>query len=82
MERYKTSNGLGCILAHSMGLGKTIQLVSFIDVVMRHTAMKTVLCIVPINTLQNWVNEFNMWLPPKPVEKPVPVSQTRFKRNK
>ena len=25
LERFKTSNGFGCILAHSMGLGKTIQ---------------------------------------------------------
>ncbi len=30
---------------------------------MRYTGAKTVLCIVPINTLQNWVAEFDMWLP-------------------
>lgn len=23
-----------------------------------------VLCIVPINTLQNWMAEFNRWMPP------------------
>ena len=63
LEQYKSSNGFGCILAHSMGLGKTIQLVSFIDIFLRHTEAKTVLCIVPVNTLQNWQNEFNMWLP-------------------
>ena len=54
--------------------GKTMQIVSFIDVFMRlHTtavgtatpisAKARVLCIVPINTIQNWLAEFNHWLP-------------------
>ncbi|XP_046478316.1 uncharacterized protein [Neodiprion pinetum] len=63
IERYKTSSGFGCILAHSMGLGKTLQVASFCDVFFRCTTAKTVLCIMPINTLQNWLAEFNMWLP-------------------
>lgn len=62
-DRFSNSNGFGCILAHSMGLGKTLQLISFMDVFLRNTDAKTVLCIVPVNTLQNWVSEFNMWLP-------------------
>uniref|UniRef100_A0A2C9JT34 Helicase ARIP4 n=1 Tax=Biomphalaria glabrata TaxID=6526 RepID=A0A2C9JT34_BIOGL len=65
LERYRTTPGFGCILAHSMGLGKTIQLISFIDIFLRYTGGKLVLCIVPINTLQNWLAEFNYWLPPK-----------------
>ncbi|XP_051979816.1 LOW QUALITY PROTEIN: helicase ARIP4-like [Xyrauchen texanus] len=63
LERYKSSSGFGCILAHSMGLGKTLQVISFIDILLRHTGAKTVLAIVPVNTLQNWLAEFNLWLP-------------------
>lgn len=62
-SRFETSSGFGCILAHSMGLGKTLQVVCFSDVFLRHTSAKTILCIMPINTLQNWMAEFNMWLP-------------------
>lgn len=40
-----------------------LQVVSFCDVFLRHTPAKHVLCIMPINTLQNWMAEFNMWLP-------------------
>ncbi|XP_012938191.1 uncharacterized protein LOC101863187 isoform X2 [Aplysia californica] len=65
MERFRTTPGFGCILAHSMGLGKTIQLISFIDIFLRCAGGKRVLCIVPINTLQNWLAEFNYWLPEK-----------------
>uniref|UniRef100_A0A4W3JZX0 RAD54 like 2 n=1 Tax=Callorhinchus milii TaxID=7868 RepID=A0A4W3JZX0_CALMI len=64
LERFKNSSGFGCILAHSMGLGKTLQIVSFVDILLRYTEAHTVLAIVPVNTLQNWLAEFNMWLPP------------------
>ncbi|XP_063797460.1 helicase ARIP4 isoform X2 [Pseudophryne corroboree] len=63
LERFSGSSGFGCILAHSMGLGKTLQVISFLDVLFRNTSAKTVLAIVPVNTLQNWLAEFNMWLP-------------------
>ena len=62
-ERCKTTPGFGCILAHSMGLGKTMQTVTFADIFLRHTGHRSVLIIVPINTIQNWLNEFNFWLP-------------------
>uniref|UniRef100_A0A3B5PW18 RAD54 like 2 n=1 Tax=Xiphophorus maculatus TaxID=8083 RepID=A0A3B5PW18_XIPMA len=65
LDRYKTSSGFGCILAHSMGLGKTLQVISFIDILLRNTEAHTVLAIVPVNTLQNWLTEFNLWLPPQ-----------------
>ncbi|KAG8228718.1 hypothetical protein J437_LFUL009400 [Ladona fulva] len=71
LDRFSTSTGFGCILAHSMGLGKTLQVVSFCDVFLRHTDARTVLCIMPINTLQNWVAEFNIWLPSDPYATPL-----------
>ncbi|XP_038149771.1 helicase ARIP4-like isoform X2 [Cyprinodon tularosa] len=64
LELFRNSSGFGCILAHSMGLGKTLQVISFIDVLFRHTEAHTVLAIVPVNTLQNWLSEFNTWVPP------------------
>jgi RAD54-like protein 2 len=66
LMRFRTTEGLGCILAHSMGLGKTLQVISFVDVFLRCvTGAQSVLIIVPVNTLQNWVSEFNKWLPAK-----------------
>lgn len=38
-------------------------MVSFCDVFLRETTAQTVMCIMPINTLQNWMAEFNLWLP-------------------
>ncbi|XP_056895902.1 helicase ARIP4-like isoform X1 [Takifugu flavidus] len=63
VENFGNSSGFGCILAHSMGLGKTLQVISFIDILFRHTRAHTVLAIVPVNTLQNWLSEFNTWVP-------------------
>ncbi|RDD35998.1 Helicase ARIP4, partial [Trichoplax sp. H2] len=62
-KRYRTSDGLGCILAHSMGLGKTLQVVAFIEIFLRALSAKCVLCIVPLSTLDHWLNEINYWLP-------------------
>lgn len=70
IELFDKSSGFGCILAHSMGLGKTLQLVCFCDIFLTHTNSKSILIIMPINTLQNWLHEFNMWLPlPEDVSK-------------
>ena len=41
------------------------QMISFIDIFLRCAGGQRVLCIVPINTLQNWLAEFNYWLPEK-----------------
>ena len=34
-----------------------------IDVFFRFATEKTVLIVVPVNTLQNWMNEFQRWAP-------------------
>ena len=49
-----------------MGLGKTLQIVTFSDVFLRATTGRHVLIIVPINTIQNWASEFKRWLPHEP----------------
>lgn len=39
------------------------QVITFIDILLRYTTAKSVLIVVPINTIQNWFNEFNRWCP-------------------
>ncbi|CDS42546.1 helicase arip4 [Echinococcus multilocularis] len=74
--QFERNSGFGCILAHSMGLGKSIQVIAFLDLIFRYCRPppRTVLLIVPINTLQNWQTEFQTWLPsvlyPTDEEKP------------
>ncbi|KAM3726005.1 Transcriptional regulator ATRX [Dirofilaria immitis] len=68
MKDYAKSPGFGCILAHAMGLGKTIQIITFTDIFVRTTNAKKVLIIVPVNTIQNWYSEFEKWLPDRVTE--------------
>lgn len=51
-KQFKEADGFGCILAHSMGLGKTIQIIGFLDVLFRCVNASSALVIVPINTIQ------------------------------
>ncbi|KAK6172939.1 hypothetical protein SNE40_016493 [Patella caerulea] len=65
LKRLKKEEGSGCILAHCMGLGKTLSVVSFIHTVIsasEYTNMHTCLIVSPLNTVLNWRNECSMWL--------------------
>ncbi|CAF1332409.1 unnamed protein product, partial [Rotaria sordida] len=70
IENKKQGNG--CILAHCMGLGKTLQVISFIHTIFNYdkiTNVRTCLVLCPINAALNWSNEFEYWL--NDVEPPV-----------
>ncbi|VFQ62592.1 unnamed protein product [Cuscuta campestris] len=57
--------GLGCILAHTMGLGKTFQVIAFLYSAMRcvDLGFRTALIVTPVSVLHNWRHEFLKWRP-------------------
>ncbi|CAF0874190.1 unnamed protein product [Rotaria sordida] len=57
--------GSGAILAHCMGLGKTLTTIVLVHTLLRYsnlTHVRRVLILCPINTTINWRNEFDDWL--------------------
>ncbi|XP_037030539.1 uncharacterized protein LOC119070351 isoform X7 [Bradysia coprophila] len=54
----------GCILAHCMGLGKTLQVISLLHAVINSKEYKTnkILVLCPISTIMNWKEEILRWL--------------------
>lgn len=57
--------GSGCILAHCMGLGKTLQVVTLSHTLLinsRRTGIERVLVISPLSTVNNWAREFVHWM--------------------
>ncbi|KAI8614612.1 SNF2 family N-terminal domain-containing protein [Chytriomyces sp. MP71] len=66
----------GCILAHAMGLGKTLQTIAFIYTLQRevqannpclpdHIKTGGILVVCPSVVIDNWVNEIFKWIPVK-----------------
>eukprot|EP00667_Euglena_gracilis_P002580 EG_transcript_2584 len=51
----------GCILAHSMGLGKTFQTFLFCRLLWVYAKRPRILILAPKVTLVNWAAEFRMW---------------------
>jgi len=70
-EEGKEEEVGGCVLAHSMGLGKSFTTIAVLHTVMKHWSLmasatnmpllRCVLLVVPINTLTNWRNEVSNW---------------------
>ena len=58
------SKNRNCILADEMGLGKTIQTVSFLSwLQFGQDIPGPFLVVVPLSTVDNWMKEFNKWVP-------------------
>lgn len=55
--------GKGGILADDMGLGKTIQVIAFLAGMFDMNKIKSVMIVVPLSVIPNWLNEFNKWTP-------------------
>uniref|UniRef100_A0A182K192 Transcriptional regulator ATRX n=1 Tax=Anopheles christyi TaxID=43041 RepID=A0A182K192_9DIPT len=65
LEQMKESKGSGCILAHCMGLGKTLQVVTLAHTLLASadlTGIERILVVCPLSTVLNWANEFQMWM--------------------
>uniref|UniRef100_A0A8C4Q5Z1 DNA helicase n=1 Tax=Eptatretus burgeri TaxID=7764 RepID=A0A8C4Q5Z1_EPTBU len=64
VKKSEKECGSGCIVAHCMGLGKTLQVVAFLHTVLRTEQLKfrNALIVCPLNTVLNWINEFQIWL--------------------
>ncbi|XP_065649393.1 SWI/SNF-related matrix-associated actin-dependent regulator of chromatin subfamily A containing DEAD/H box 1 isoform X4 [Hydra vulgaris] len=56
-------NNLNGILADQMGLGKTVQTLAFIGYLLETGHKGTTLIVCPCSTMDNWVREFEKWLP-------------------
>ncbi|XP_071313243.1 transcriptional regulator ATRX [Trachinotus anak] len=63
VKKIEKSSGSGCILAHCMGLGKTLQVVTLLHTLLLCDKLDftTALVVCPLNTVLNWLNEFEKW---------------------
>ncbi|XP_053668559.1 transcriptional regulator ATRX homolog [Anopheles marshallii] len=83
LEQMKETKGSGCILAHCMGLGKTLQVVTLTHTLLANadmTGVERVLIVCPLSTVLNWANEYHMWM--KHVKKGTEVEVFEISRYK
>lgn len=80
----------GCLLAHEMGLGKTLQVIALVWTLLKQSpfkrgmpTVKRVIVCVPASLVGNWAGEFKKWLgdvrvEPKIVEGGDKLARTSF----
>ena len=49
------ASGLGCVLAHSMGLGKTLQVVALLHALTRAKHVRRCIVVVPVSLQRPWL---------------------------
>lgn len=85
LAQMENNVGSGCILAHCMGLGKSLQIVALTHTLLTHsdaTGVERVLVIAPLSTVLNWVNEYKIWLKHCKKNKNIEVFEiSKFKKN-
>lgn len=84
IDKINEGHESGCILAHCMGLGKTLQVITLIHTLLTNsnTKVKKVLVICPVSTILNWCNEFKIWLKHCKHNRSIPIYEiSKFKQN-
>lgn len=73
----------GCILAHYMGLGKTLTALVFMHCCLTDPIIKSerILLIVPKSLIENWVEEHKYWVKNELVENPFTLHVIRSKKD-
>lgn len=65
VDRTNSTDGTGCILAHRMGIGKTLQIITLMYTIIAYQSLlniKTFLIICPPGLIYNWMDEIYKWL--------------------
>ena len=64
IEQIKSGSQGGAILAHCMGLGKTLQTITLTHTLLdnKNVGIHRVMVICPVNTVKNWQDEYSKWL--------------------
>jgi len=64
IDQIKSGAQGGAILAHCMGLGKTLQTITLTHTLLDNKSVDItrVMVICPVNTVKNWQDEYSKWL--------------------